>query len=67
MALTDKEKYNNRIKSNKRYGAYIPMYMANAFDSKLKKENINFTDWLKKTWKNISKKIKKILRAFAHI
>lgn len=56
MALTDKEKYNNRIKSNKRYGAYIPMYMANAFDSKLKKENINFTDWLKK---NMEKYIKK--------
>lgn len=57
MALTDKEKYNKRIQTNKRYNAYIPTYLATAFDSKLKKENITFTNWLKN---NIEKYIKKI-------
>ena len=56
MALTDKEKYNKRVQVNKRYNAYIPTYLANEFDFKLKKENITFTNWLKN---NIEKFIKK--------
>ena len=56
MALTDKEKYNKRVQVNKRYNAYIPTYLANEFDFKLKKENITFTNWLKN---NIEKYIKK--------
>lgn len=41
---------------NKRYSAYIPRFLSSPFDEKLKKENKNFTSWLKE---NIEKYLKK--------
>lgn len=56
MPLTDKEKYQNRIKSNKSYTAYIPNYIAIPFDEKLEKNNIKFTNWLKESMEKYLKK-----------
>lgn len=48
--------YQKRIQNNKRYNAFIPKFLSNPFDDKLKKENLKFTDWLKE---NIEKYLKK--------
>lgn len=56
MPLTDKEKYEKRKKENRKYNAYIPLYLANPFDEKLDKNNLKFTVWLKE---NIEKYLKK--------
>lgn len=53
---TNTEIHQTRKLNNKRYSAYIPNFMANAFDEKLKKENKTFTNWLKE---NIEKYLKK--------
>ena len=45
--LTDKEKYEKRIKENKRYNAYIPLFMSKPFDEKLKADGLTFTNFLK--------------------
>ena len=47
MPLTPAEKHQNRIKNHKRYNAYIPLFIANSFDQKLKEKGLTFTDWLK--------------------
>ena len=47
MALTDREKYIKRIAENKQYRAYIPNFMAEPFDKKLKEKNLTFTNFLK--------------------
>ena len=54
--MTDKEKYEKRIKKNKSFIAYIPNYIAEPFMKKLKENNLKFTDWLKM---NIEKYLKK--------
>ena len=53
---TDKEIYNDRIKNNKFYGAYIPSFLAIPFDEKLKKENISYSNFLKKSIEKFLKK-----------
>lgn len=56
MALTNKEKQQNRKINNKAYSAFIPKFLANPFDEKLKNEGKSFTDWLKE---NMEKYLKK--------
>ncbi len=56
MPLTPAEKHKNRLKTHKQYNAYIPLYIANPFDEKLKKNKLNFTEWLKE---NMEKYLKK--------
>lgn len=56
MPLTPAEKHQNRLKTHKQYNAYIPLYLSNPFEEKLKKNNLKFTDWLKE---NIEKYLKK--------
>lgn len=57
MPLTSKEIENNRKANYKKYQAHIPKYLATAFDEKLKKDNIKYTEWLKN---NIEKYLKKL-------
>ena len=45
--LNDKEKYEKRKLENKKYNAYIPLFMSEPFDKKLKENNLTFTDFLK--------------------
>lgn len=56
MTLSNQEKQKNRLIKNKHYNAFIPSFLANPFDKKLKENNIKFTDWLKE---NIEKYLKK--------
>lgn len=56
MALTNKEKQQNRLINNKQYTAFIPKYIANLFDEKLKENNKKFSEWLKE---NMEKYLKK--------
>ena len=53
---SNNEIYQKRKENNKRYTAYIPKFISNPFDEKLKKNNIKFTDWLKE---NMEKYLKK--------
>ena len=53
---TNTEVYNDRIKKNKFYGAYIPSYLATPFDGKLKKENISYSNFLKSSIEKFLKK-----------
>ena len=48
--------HQKRLQKNKRFHAFIPNFMANPFQEKLKKEEVRFTDWLKD---NIEKYLKK--------
>lgn len=57
MPLTSKEIENNRKANYKKYQAHIPKCLAIAFDKKLQKDNIKYTDWLKN---NIAEYIKKV-------
>lgn len=57
MPLTSKEIENNRKANYKKYQAHIPKYLAIAFDEKLQKDNIKYTEWLKN---NIEKYLKKL-------
>ena len=56
MPLTNKEKQKNRLVNNKQYTAFIPKYIANPFDEKLKNNNKKFSEWLKE---NMEKYLKK--------
>lgn len=56
MALTNKERQQNRIINNKQYTAFIPKFIANPFDEKLKENNKKFSEWLKE---NMEKYLKK--------
>lgn len=56
MALTPSEKRKNRLKTHKQYNTYIPLFVANPFDEKLKKNKIKFTDWLKESMEKYLKK-----------
>lgn len=56
MAITNKEAHENRMKSNKRFDAYIPNYLAIPFSKKLQKDNLKYSEWLKN---NIEKYLKK--------
>ncbi len=56
MALTNKEIQQNRQIKNKQYTAFIPRFLANAFDEKLKQNNKKFSEWLKE---NMEKYIQK--------
>ena len=56
MPLTPKEKRQNRLKTHKIYNAYIPLFLANPLDEKLKKNNKNFTEWLKESIEKYLKK-----------
>ena len=54
--LSNKEIQRRRSERSKQYTAFIPNYLANIFDEKLKENNIKFTTWLKE---NMEKYIKK--------
>lgn len=56
MPLTPAEKRKNRLKTHKVYNAYIPLFVANPFDEKIKKNGLAFTEWLKE---NMEKYLKK--------
>ena len=56
MALSNKEIQRNRTIKNKQYSAFIPKFLANTFDEKLKQNNKKFSDWLKE---NMEKYIQK--------
>lgn len=56
MTLSNQEKQKKRLIKNKQYTAFIPRFLANPFDEKLKENNIKFTDWLKE---NMEKYLKK--------
>ena len=56
MAITNQEAHANRMKSNKRFDAYIPNYLAKPFTEKLQKDGLKYSDWLKN---NIEKYLKK--------
>ncbi len=56
MPLTPSEKRKNRLKTHKQYNTYIPLYIANPFDEKLKNNKLNFTDWLKESMEKYLKK-----------
>ena len=45
--LTDKEKHAKRMLENKRYSAFIPLFMSKPFDEKLKADGLTFTNFLK--------------------
>lgn len=47
MALTPQEINQKRKAENKQYKAYIPNFMAEPFDKKLKEKNLTFTNFLK--------------------
>lgn len=56
MALTPSEKRKNRLKTHRQYNTYIPLFIANPFDEKLKKNKIKFTNWLKESMEKCLKK-----------
>lgn len=56
MALTPKEKRENRLKTHKQYNCYIPLYIANPFDEKLEKDNKSFTEFVKEQMEKYLKK-----------
>ncbi len=56
MTLSNQEKQKKRLIKNKQYTAFIPRFLSNPFDEKLKENNIKFTDWLKE---NMEKYLKK--------
>lgn len=56
MPLTPAEKRKNRLKTHKVYNAYIPLFVASPFDEKLKKNKLNFTEWLKEQMEKYLKK-----------
>ena len=56
MTFTPAEKRKNRLKTHKQYNTYIPLYIANPFDEKLKKNDLNFTDWLKESMEKYLKR-----------
>lgn len=53
---TNNEIYLRRKENNKRYTAYIPKFLSNPFDEKLKQNDKKFSEWLKE---NIEKYLKK--------
>ena len=53
---TNTEVYNDRIKKNKFYGAYIPSFLSIPFDEKLKAKNISYSNFLKTAIENFLKK-----------
>ena len=50
-----KEYQDNKIK-NKRYIVKVPLYMANAFDEKLKKEGKKYSDFARESIEKYLKK-----------
>lgn len=56
MALTNKERQQNRTINNKQYTAFIPKFVAIPFNEKLKENNKKFSEWLKE---NMEKYLKK--------
>ena len=56
MPLTPAEKRKNRLKTHKVYNAYIPLFVANPFDEKIKNNKLNFTEWLKEQMEKYLKK-----------
>lgn len=56
MALTNQERQQKRKINNKLYTAFIPNFLANSFDEKLKNEGKGFTEWLRE---NMEKYLKK--------
>lgn len=53
---SNSEIHQDRLKSNKRYSAYIPNFLAIPFNDKLEKEGKKFTDWLKEQMEKYLKK-----------